>query len=149
MTDPRVVSELERIARQHGGRLMPEAVVEAARNSRSILHSFFDWDNTEAAEKWRVHQARNLIRVTVTYIGENDDTPMRVFVSLHSDRQSKRGYQSTVNVLSDEDMRAELLEDALAELRAFREKYVALKELVAVFDAISKVEKKRRVAAGR
>ena len=46
-------------------------------------------------------------------------------------------------------MRAELLEDALAELRAFREKYVALKELVAVFDAISKVEKKRRVSAAR
>lgn len=43
------------------GRLLAQDVVEAARNKASVLHGFFDWDDSSAAEKYRLDQARDLI----------------------------------------------------------------------------------------
>jgi hypothetical protein len=44
------------------GRLEPAAVVEAARDPASPLHSHFTWDDSEAARKRRLDEARTLIR---------------------------------------------------------------------------------------
>jgi len=40
--------------------LNPSNIVERAKNPKSILHQYFEWDNNEAAEKWRLQQARNI-----------------------------------------------------------------------------------------
>lgn len=56
-------------ALEHGGRLTPRAVVDAARDPKSALHDQFEWDDTVAAEKWRLDQARDIItsvKITVT-----------------------------------------------------------------------------------
>lgn len=39
----------------------PEQVVEHARPKDSPIHDDFDWDVSVAAEKWNLHQARQLI----------------------------------------------------------------------------------------
>lgn len=57
----RVESELKRLE-SRAGTLTPESVIEAARNDKSALHGYFDWDDTIAAHKWRIEQARTLIR---------------------------------------------------------------------------------------
>jgi hypothetical protein len=57
---PEVVEALR--ALEDESRLQPQEVVASARNPESPLHSFFEWDDTRAAESWRIHQARNLIR---------------------------------------------------------------------------------------
>jgi len=138
-----VVAELERIANKHKGHLRPRDVVEAAKSPKSPLHSSFDWSDTLAARKWRLHQARNLIRVLVTYVGDGEDKlPMRVFVSLTPDRRGDRGYLSSVTVLSDRDLRRQLLSDALEEMRSFQEKYAGLKELAEIFKAMQQVRSK-------
>jgi len=136
-------AELERLALAHGGELRPEAVVDAARVETSPLHQSFDWDDTEAAQRWRVHQARQLIRAVVTYdpTGQERGDPCRVFVSLTSDRtKNGRGYRLTTDVLSDAEQRAQLLADAIAEMKTFREKYRRLRELADVFAAMALVE---------
>lgn len=56
-----VGKELERIA-DVSGELEPHAVVDAARSEASPLHDYFEWDDSEAAEQYRQHQARHLIR---------------------------------------------------------------------------------------
>lgn len=135
-----IAGELRKIARSNRGLLLPQTVVEAARPVRSPLHARFEWDDTEAAEKYRIWQARQLIRVCVELI-PGVSTPTEVFVSLSEDRLDGRGYRVVTDVLRDEDMRAQMLEDALSELEIFRLKYRRLKELVAVFDAIDSVNK--------
>jgi len=55
-----IKEELEAIAA--GGVLYPADVVEAARNPNSAMHSQFEWDDSEAAEAYRLQQARALIR---------------------------------------------------------------------------------------
>ncbi len=47
---------------ENRGRLTPESVVEAARDSNSPLHEHFDWNDETAAHSHRMEQARRLIR---------------------------------------------------------------------------------------
>lgn len=50
------------------GRVTPEHVVEAASDVSHPLHDYFEWDDSEAARKFRIEQARHLIvRVRVEY----------------------------------------------------------------------------------
>ena len=63
------------------GRLDPQSVVAAARNKKSPLHKQFEWDDTKAAEKYRLEQARELIRlvrVEVVLGGVNTLSPMYI-----------------------------------------------------------------------
>jgi hypothetical protein len=53
-----------------GGKLTPEQVLDAARPDESPLHGFFEWDDSAAAEAYRIEQARELIRrvrIEITY----------------------------------------------------------------------------------
>lgn len=140
-TNPALVAELKRIAAQHGGELHPRAVVDAARDVASILHSQFDWDDTTAAQKYRLHQARTLIRVVVNYesIGDGEMVVCRVFVSLTPDREGDTGYRVMSAVMADPDRRRQLLADAKADMRRFAAKYRQLTELAAVFEALDKL----------
>jgi len=138
----KVVQALKRIAKENGGLLQPESVVEAARPESSPLHSRFEWNNSVAAHQYRLEQARRLIRVTVEIMAATGEV-FDVFVSLSPDRQRESGgYRVLTEVLSNSEMRAQLLKDALDDLELFREKYRQLKELAQVFSAIKKVRKR-------
>lgn len=132
--------ELQRIAKQHRGRLRAPDVVEAARPERSVLHGHFEWRDGIAAEKFRQWQAQMLIRITVEMHEVNGESrAYRAFVSLTSDRQGKQGYKSITAVMNNPIWRAQLLEDALAELQAFRVRYKSLVELASVFEAVDRI----------
>lgn len=130
--------ELLRIAEKHGGLLKPEDVVSAAASPKSPLHSKFTWDDSEAAHAYRLWQARQLIKTSVTVI---KDIKAPMFMSVTVDRKMDGGYRSIVSIMSDEDRRAQLLQDALDELKLFKKKYALLVELSDVFDAIRKVSR--------
>lgn len=138
----KIIATLKRIAAENGGLLLPGAVVNAARPVSSVLHSRFEWDDSKAGEAYRIWQARQLIRVCVEVIPQTDK-PVEVFVSLTSDRDDG-GYRMQTKVLSDAEMRKQLLADALAELEVFREKYARLRELAVVFASIRKARKQLR-----
>jgi hypothetical protein len=143
-----VVDELKKIAAECGGILQPETVVAKARPKSSPLHSRFEWDDSVAGHQYRIWQARKLISVSVEMIQGSDD-PSDVFVSLTTDRENDRGgYRIMTQVLSDDEMRTQMLADALAELECFREKYRRLKELAGVFDSIERVSRNRRGRKG-
>ncbi|MDQ5917088.1 MAG: hypothetical protein QG660_197 [Pseudomonadota bacterium] len=133
-------TELVRLNEEHGGCLAPSVVVECARNEASALHGLFDWDDTEAARLWRLEQARGVLRLCVTVIKE-DTPPVRMFVSLTPDRkQVGGGYRSIYTVLDDAELRQQMLDDAMAEMRMFRRKYEALRALGPLWDAIDRIE---------
>jgi hypothetical protein len=136
-----IAKELAKLARKHGGQLRPEVVVESARDPKSPLHSSFNWDDTEAAIQWRLQQARMLIRAVVTYesVGDGKTVKVRPYVSLSSDRtEGGPGYRTLVSVMSDDELRAQMLVDARDDMQRFKAKYRALKELVDVFEAMDR-----------
>jgi hypothetical protein len=74
------------------GRLNPEDVVDAARNPNSSLHSYFTWDDTEAAASYRLQEARALIRRVRVNVVRTDDYIVRVPSFVRSPQG--RGYQN-------------------------------------------------------
>ena len=140
--NPEVIKEVEIISEKNGGILKPENVVDAARSKNSPLHKYFEWDDSVAAEKFRLHQARMFINVLVTIIDKKSE-PVRVFMSLRKDRYGQEtGYRTMVSILGDEELYKNLLNDAMEEMEYFRNKYHKLVELKEIFDAIDKVRVK-------
>ncbi len=144
-----VLSELETIRQRHGGLLRPADVERFARNTKTALHARFTWDNDVAGYQYRLWEARQLIRVTVSVM-PGTERSCRTFVSLMDDRtQEGGGYRITADLLSDEEGRQRLLDEALEELEVFRRKYRNLKELAAVFaemDKIAAPKKRKQIA---
>jgi hypothetical protein len=139
--EPLTVSEeLLFLKDTNGGFLDPAKVVEYARNPDTALHTRFEWDNGEAAEKYRLWQARQVIRLelTITPLSEESPKEIRAFVSLQADRGSG-GYRTILDVLSNDDLRGQLLEEARRDMRIFRKKYNTLNELASVFSAMEEV----------
>lgn len=134
-----IAAELQNIAAENDNILNPRDVVEFARNPETALHSQFEWNDSAAAEEYRLWQARQIIRVTVTMEAPENDPPRRVFVSMMGDRNADGGYRLLRDVLSDDDMRARLLMEAKAEMVTFRKKYAQLSELAKVFSAMEEV----------
>lgn len=134
------LEELKEIAEEHDGILYPKHVVEKARDSKSSLHGAFEWDNTKAARKYRLHQARQIISVVVeTMEIEGEKKEVTAFVSLRNERDNG-GYRQTSNLIKLIDGRKAILDTALWEFSSLRKKYDNLVELSAVFDEIDKVK---------
>jgi len=140
MATDAVVSVLQSIAAKNKGLLKPEDVVEAARPVKSPLHTRFTWDDTEAANQYRLQQARQLIRTTIQYIEvDGGKQSFRVFCSLTPDRENEGGgYRETTAILSNRRYKNQLLADARVEMERFEQKYARLQELAGVIKEIRK-----------
>lgn len=128
--------ELERI-KTANGELTANGIVDASRPEAAILHSLFNWNDTEAAEKWREQQARNMTDnlVTVCVIGSTrEQVPVRAFVHLQND------YKPISVVTSSEELTDQMLRNAMRELKAFEFKYKTLTQLTKVMEAIGELE---------
>lgn len=141
-----VLSALKELKSKHGS-LQPDVVVAAAKKD-ARLHDCFDWSDSIAARKWRLHQARNLIRIMVEVedIG-GKEYQVRAFYSLPSDRQRGDGYRSRRDVMANEEWREELIQACLDQLNRTKEEYKILTELAALFSAIDEETEKRRAKA--
>ncbi len=136
-----VKEELLHLAEISGGRLNPKDVVDYAADPETHLHSRFTWDDTKAAEEYRLWQARRVISLEFEVIHLPDKSQeTRLFVSLVEDRKPDGGYRLVTEVLSDAELRQKLIEEALGEFRRVRIKYSTIKELAGIFAAIDEVE---------
>jgi len=121
-------SELEVIRKSSRGILRPKSVVDWARKHEdSALHNSFDWDDNEAAEKWRLEQARRIIRVSVITV-ERNSKPFRVraYTMLKSDGS---GYRATADVVSDKELLADALAQMQDEIDGWKRRYAHLRDL--------------------
>jgi hypothetical protein len=135
-----IKEELAQIYNEHNGLVPPEAVVEFARDENTALHAEFEWDDTEAAHQFRLEQARKIIRLNIDVVETpNGNVRVPVYVSLVSDRRSGSGYRALSDVMSNAEMRTQLLQQAIDELQRVRRKYESLRELTPVFTALDRV----------
>jgi hypothetical protein len=143
LSNATALAELEAIRQQTGGILKAEDVVNTASSLTSPLHDYFEWDDTRAADEFRLQQARMLIRSVVVIIPKHSE-PVAAYVSLREDRiQDGGGYRTVIDVMSDDKLRERLLLEALADLEHWQRKYDALIELQPVFDSITKMIKRK------
>ena len=137
--DPDLVnSELHKISKNRD-EISPQDIVEyAKKNENSELHKCFTWDDTEAAEKWRVHQARQILcNLKIEVYETKKEKPIEVRVYQINDTQG--GYKETKVMIQDATEYEKLRQVAIQYLKEFEKKYAIIKELQGVFDAIDKV----------
>lgn len=123
--------EIERIYNRDGF-VDPAVLVMESKEESAPLHKCFEWNDTEAAKKYRITQAKEIVRSIVT-VHETTNTETRAFVSV------KQEYHPISVVIKQPDAREILLNQALNELRWFERKYSELTELCGVFQEIRKV----------
>lgn len=138
-----VGKEVEKIEKKYG-EVTSRNFVEAARSESSPLHKLLEWDDTVAAEKFRIHQAG----VIICHLHiEREDTlepkTVRAYMNVadNVDNPTRRtgSFINTQDVFSDKEKRALILRVAIRELKELREKYIALSELADIFERIEKL----------
>lgn len=121
--DPRVVAALAALERDNG-RLMPQDVVNAARNRRSPLNPFFEWDDSVAAQRYRLQQASLLIRrvrVEVTVNQVPYRAPQYLLDPAADTDGERRGYQRLDVIRQhDDNSRAALVSEMQRVAQAVR-----------------------------
>lgn len=135
---PVIQREVEKIERKHGV-CHPEMLVKAAAKEASPLHTLFEWDDSQAARDWRVHQARNVInRIRVVVEDQVTNRPAFVHVTRVTPDGVANGYMTTHRALAG-DTREQVLRDALGVLDGARRRYESLTELSPVWDALDQI----------
>lgn len=136
-----VGKHLELLRQQAKGELTPKDVVDDARNHNSPLHSFFEWNDGDAAEQWRLQQARGLIRSVVAIYTDDTQPAVRTRAYVHVAEPSAPHYRDASHAMSQKKTRDMVLQRAWRELQAWRKRYQDLKQLAGVFACIDEQEK--------
>lgn len=134
--DARVIGPIcESLARAKGV-VRAEDLLSVARDPDSPVHRFFEWDDSAAAEKYRLDQARHLMRsyvVVMTKSEVSQDVRGLQFVD------SRGGYVPSSVVFTDADLTREVVAAAKREAEHWFRRHQKLRsvaELEGIFDAI-------------
>lgn len=119
---------LERKGDDGAGLLLAEDVVAAAEAEDSPLHNYFCWDDTEAARRYRLDQARDLI-ATVRWVSSDRTALSRVQVYAHL-RDDKRGYRRVDEMATSAPLREALLKQFKEDVASLRDKYQRHREVM-------------------
>ena len=140
----RLLAIKSRLGKDVKCRALQGAVVDDARPKASPLHRYFEWNNTKAAEEYRMDQARHLIQA-VTIIREDapESEPTRAIVTLIDSPANGSKYYTLGEVQSDSEVREAYLAQALREAHQWMDRYKRFeKELALAFDGIRKAASK-------
>lgn len=127
--------ELEELASSNN--LCPETVLEKAKDLNNPLHNLFEWDDSVAAEKYRLGQARQIIQ-QIVIVNDNPNTENKSVRAFVTTSNNDCHYQTITTVIQDPEAYEVLLARAKMELRAFKEKYKNLVEFKELFDELDK-----------
>ena len=142
--------EIVALAQTHG-HITPELVLDAATKPNSPLHRFFDWNDGEAAHKYRLLQAATMIRrIKVTITGGNEETVrVRAFVNVKEevsddpeseDEPTAKGiYVPLETAIEIPCYKSQMLEQCQRDIDAFRNKYRGLTEAASIIEAMDRM----------
>lgn len=107
-----------------GGELTPSDIVKDAKRKKSPYHDYFDWEDTLAAKKWRIQQARQLTEgiVKVVIIG-TEAKEQRALLSVYKPEDKRPVYVTLETVLNNDNYRNQHIDKIL---RVFRNAEVLL-----------------------
>jgi hypothetical protein len=121
--------------------LSAQEVLDLARPKNSPIHQYFNWDDSDAAEKYRLYQARNLIKCIVVEIDDGVSVP-KYCTPVMVDGYEKKRYVSLKRAISTPSIWEQILSRALEDAEFWNARYRHLRELRPISTAIDKTTKK-------
>lgn len=125
--------ELEKIYKKHRKVTTETVLAEAVKHSNP-LHSYFEWDDAKAGEKYRTVQAYSLIMASkfVVHLVENGDKRKQVATGNVRKLVSAfrgEGFKLRTDALKDAESRTAIIESKRSQLRSWCESVVDISEL--------------------
>lgn len=122
-------------------------ILEDARDEASPTHHMFNWDDAEAAEKYRRIQSSLLLSALVVKVeimsgGKMREMEMPVRVVINYNRKEGSSHEHIQDVLDDPDMREKMFKIAAEELVSIQRRFSYVKELDRVFKEVDRVAKR-------
>lgn len=114
-----------------GESVTPKQILDYARNPETELHKCFEWDDSIAAEKYRLQQARMVVCHLVV-VNDKEPEPQKIRVM----QRTAEAYKPVQLIVRNKTEYESLLERARAELRAFKNRYHTLVELEEILSLI-------------
>ena len=139
-----VAQRLREIYLRDGEDLNERAVVQDAADPTSPLHTYFEWDGTEAAARYRLSQAASLIRkVRVTVIRGPASAPIRgrayyarKELSASAQTGNPGSYVAIEQVAGKTAWEASLRDSMLRDVRRLKKRYDDASMLFDVFEEV-------------
>lgn len=118
--------------------LTPQRLVSEAESRDSVLHGYFEWNNSQAAEQYRLSQARHLLAaVVVVYDRPEGEVEVRGWYNVRQvDNGGERVYASLDKVEETPLLRAQVVAQAKKTLDYWLATYAKYEELFPVTEAI-------------
>ena len=118
-----------------GEDVSPAQIVEYAKNPDTELNKCFTWNDAEAASKYRIYEARQVVCNLIVH-KENGDkqepTPIRLFHKIENGH-----YKPLTLIVQNEDEYESLLRQCKEALQSLKRKYSSLSEYQEIWDLIN------------
>ena len=117
----------------------------AETHKNSEIYKSLEWNNDVAGNLYRKQQLHQLLSDIIFVYEKNidnniDNGTTRTFeFQAYSHIDSVKGYMPTIEIMSNSNMREELLQKAIKELQYWQQKYQHLEELSFIFRDIEKL----------
>lgn len=149
-TATRLYAIFEDIRANNNGVLRPKDVLAAATTGRwaDELADYFDWNDQAAANKYRLDQARKLIRVVrlIVLVDGKPHVEANAYEHVQVSETHYQGgtYVPLIEAVRRPDYRQQLLAKAVQEIERWKAKYAQLEELGDIFEAVVLTTKRLR-----
>ena len=134
-----ITSELLNIQNKHG-MLTAEGVLKEAKKKRHPLHNHFDWDDTTAGKRWRVHQANMLIAQAKVTVVDHEETRVHAFVSVKT--EEGRQFVYTADAMGDNRLLLQIFDQLNTRIENIQEQLASMDLLKGAVKKALEVAKK-------
>jgi len=125
------------------GEYTAHQILDVARPKKSPIHWFFEWDDTKAAEAYRLMQAASLIvRISVVVNDEPLPAAMRLKVEEDGDKEATAKYYTEERIQKSENLLDQVSLRAHAQLKNWCDRYKNFTGLKRFVGEVEKVERK-------
>jgi DNA-directed RNA polymerase subunit L len=120
--------EIEKI-KKNEGKVNPEKIIEYAKDKKSPLNKYFEWDTKIAAFQFNLQQARNLVNHLVRIvIIESNPVELKAFYSVHEEQGSpEMVYVKLEEMCTNKNYRKETFNKAIETLENLQNLLIILR----------------------
>jgi len=128
------IKELEHVQYMYG-KITAETVLKAASSKKSCLHDMFEWDDSRAAQQYRLQQARILINnIDIVFISENEEQTVPAYEIIRNEQGQE--YKNVETFTTDEV--EQVKQNTIAALSGLKRKLAIYKQFNSVVGHLNK-----------
>lgn len=140
-----IIKEILKVKKKNG--LTAETIVNQARDKTNPLHELFEWDDKQASEMWRLQQARVLINEVKVIIEDKEYFAFENVSVEINETEPKREYFERSEILSNNDLRQQIVLSAFKSLLYWKEKYRQYNEFDSIVKDIERFAENKKLRA--